>query len=154
MTKKREHDLCKIAIGEREDADDSFEDIFSSTFFDRDIEEEIAKRKKAAAKPQSPGAPTKKNPAPQAVLDLHGETRIKAVAKVTSFMQASRHQGFQTVRIITGKGRHSPAAPVLSETVEKSLRELKNSGVIQTWRWESKNRKKTGSVLVFMTRNL
>ena len=67
----------------------------------------------------------------QDTLDLHGETKEKAIAKLTSFLDTIRHkhkhkwrqtqqQQFM-VTIITGSGSHGFDGPVLRNAVQKTL---------------------------------
>jgi hypothetical protein len=59
-------------------------------------------------------------------LDLHGETREKAIRKLTSFLDQLRHR-FQNKKdkllatIITGSGSHSSNGPILRTAIEKTL---------------------------------
>ena len=57
----------------------------------------------------------------QAELDLHQMTRLEADDAVRVFLETSRQAGHDLVRIITGKGLHSQAGPVLSEAVRAYL---------------------------------
>ena len=57
-------------------------------------------------------------------LDLHGYTRPEARKVLIAFLQHSKQQSFQCVRIIHGKGRRTyDAAPVLKAAVNKWLRQ-------------------------------
>lgn len=58
---------------------------------------------------------------PEAELELHGSTVDEAAAKVGFFLQNAHHQNLQTVLIITGRGLHSDAGPVLRQAVETLL---------------------------------
>ena len=60
---------------------------------------------------------------PVAELDLHGVPAADAERRVMDFVQtmARLHAG-RVVRIITGKGLHSPAGPVLLGVVEGVLK--------------------------------
>ena len=62
-------------------------------------------------------------------LDLHGETREKAVSKLISFLDQIRHnhstESSSTsvmVTIVTGSGSHSSTGPVLRPAIEKVLK--------------------------------
>lgn len=58
---------------------------------------------------------------PAGELDLHGLTRDEAVDKTRSFLAGAIRQGWQVVVIVTGKGLHSNAGPVLRQAVEQLL---------------------------------
>ena len=57
----------------------------------------------------------------QAELDLHQMTRLEAERAVKDFLEASQAAGLSLVRIVTGKGIHSQAGPVLKEAVRVFL---------------------------------
>jgi DNA-nicking Smr family endonuclease len=65
---------------------------------------------------------------PEEVLDLHGYSRVEALAKVAWFVDNALHHGCHYLLIITGRGRQSGEA-VLREAVEGWLRSVQNSGV-------------------------
>jgi DNA-nicking Smr family endonuclease len=54
------------------------------------------------------------------------------------------------LRIITGKGLHSPGAPVLPDVVEQKLHELKEKKLIKSFEWEKKRKSASGALLVFL----
>ena len=58
---------------------------------------------------------------PQGTLDLHGKTRTEARQQVGFFLENARFQRWQTVLIITGRGRGSAGEPVLRLEVERFL---------------------------------
>lgn len=55
-----------------------------------------------------------------AVLDLHGMNANEARAAVTGFVQRAPRGAL--LHVITGKGRNSPGAPVLRNTLRAMLR--------------------------------
>lgn len=57
----------------------------------------------------------------QAELDLHQMTRLEAEGAVKDFIEESREAGHTLVRIVTGKGLHSKASPVLGDSVRAFL---------------------------------
>lgn len=59
----------------------------------------------------------------EAELDLHGMERVEARRQTLHFIENSFHQGWRTVRIITGQGHHSSNGPVLRDTIERLLRD-------------------------------
>ena len=59
---------------------------------------------------------------PDASLDLHGFQRAEVVEKIINFLQNARHNGWQTLLVITGKGLHSETGePALRNEVERYL---------------------------------
>lgn len=56
-------------------------------------------------------------------LDLHGLTREEALSALTPFLVSARAAGEQAVLVITGKGSHSAAGPVLQQVVAGWLRD-------------------------------
>jgi len=58
---------------------------------------------------------------PQRQLDLHGFTSADAEEEVDRFIRESHSRGAEKVRVITGKGLHSAAEPVLQKTVRLYL---------------------------------
>ncbi|MFH7319696.1 Smr/MutS family protein [Desulfurivibrio sp. D14AmB] len=64
-------------------------------------------------------------PPPQEELDLHGLTAEEAEKAIRRFVVRCREIRLTTLRIITGKGLHSPGQPVLPGVAEATLEELK-----------------------------
>ncbi len=54
-------------------------------------------------------------------LDLHGLTSYEAEYEVQEFLKNSRNSGFKVVKIITGKGLHSPGEAVLKKITREIL---------------------------------
>jgi DNA-nicking Smr family endonuclease len=95
-------------------------------------------------------AKTKTFPKPQATLDLHG-LRVDEIEIIThSFIFNSKSKGLKTLRIITGKGIHSVYKPVLKEKMEYIANKLKREKKIIFWKWEKKQKEKSGSIIVFL----
>lgn len=89
-------------------------------------------------------------PPPQAECDCHGLTAAEAETALHRFLARADRTALRTVRIITGKGLHSPGGPVLRDLVESELRLLKKKGAIVAFRWEKKEKERSGSVLVYL----
>jgi len=87
----------------------------------------------------------------EAELDLHGLSRVEAVERTGFFLGNARHQGWQTVLIITGKGVHSEQGPVLREAVENCLRE--NSESVVEWGQAPRRFGGSGALVVFLRRS-
>jgi DNA-nicking Smr family endonuclease len=90
------------------------------------------------------------DPGPEKEIDLHGLTAQEAERKVENFLRTARLQGLRAVRIITGKGIHSPGMPVLPEMMERLAREMKGGGEIRSFAWEKGQREKSGAMLIFL----
>ena len=92
----------------------------------------------------------KRYPGPEADLDLHGYTAIGAEARAKSFVQTALRQGFFTVRIIVGRGVHSPEGPVLPQVVEDLVKALKTQKQVLSYEWEGGRKKKSGSLVIYL----
>jgi DNA-nicking Smr family endonuclease len=91
-----------------------------------------------------------KAPPAQEELDLHGFTAAEAEQKTAAFIGSAGRRRLQTIKIITGKGLHSPNGPVLKDVVEHRLAELKSSRAILAYMWEKKNKEKSGALIVYL----
>jgi DNA-nicking Smr family endonuclease len=87
-----------------------------SVFYD-----EIPQAEEAAAAPRRMRQLRQGKLAPEAKLDLHGLNRQEAREKVRFFLEDATFNGFKTVLIITGRGKGSPAGPVLRQFMESYL---------------------------------
>lgn len=85
---------------------------------------------------------------PQDTLDLHGLTKNEAMARLEFFVQHARRRAMRCIRIITGKGLHSQAGPVLKDAAERKVIELKRNGEIKGFRWEKRSKTRSGALLV------
>ncbi len=146
----REDDLF-VLFGQDE-PQESFTGMFEDSFSPEHLSEGLQEKEGTSA----PGRVVaireriRRYPGPEAEIDLHGCTARQAQLKVESFVLASRKQGLHTVRIITGKGLHSPGEAVLPPLVEERLRELKRERMVLACRWEGKSRRSSGSVIVYL----
>lgn len=92
-------------------------------------------------------------PRPEAELDLHGLTADAAEKKAESFLRNSRDKGLHTVRIITGKGLHSPQGrAVLPDVAEALIRRLRNEKIVLASQWEGKSITESGSMIIYLTK--
>ncbi len=89
-------------------------------------------------------------PAPQAQLDLHGDTALIAQQRADSFLRKAGATGTLTVRIIVGKGLHSEDGAVLPDVIEDLLVALKRDGRVLTFRWDKGLKRKSGAVIVYL----
>ncbi|MBU0682224.1 MAG: Smr/MutS family protein [Proteobacteria bacterium] len=127
---------------------------FSELFDDASVDEAAVQRELAregVAMEKLREAGTQSYPPPQDTLDLHGCTAQEAEVKALRFVEGARRRGILTVRIITGKGLHSPGGKaVLPDTIEQVLGLLKKEGGITSFQWDKKVKSKSGSLLVYL----
>ncbi|MFO7988004.1 MAG: Smr/MutS family protein, partial [Desulfotignum sp.] len=81
---------------------------------------------------------------------LHGFTALGAQLKARSFLTVCKQQGYFTVRIIVGRGRHSELGPVLPDTIEDLLAQLKAQEIVLGFTWERKKKSRSGAVIVYL----
>lgn len=82
--------------------------------------------------------------------DLHGVFAEDVEQKVTWFLEDAKHNGWSTVRIITGAGHSSPDGPVLRPRVEKFLSsELGHQWIVE-WGRAPKRLGGDGALIVFL----
>ena len=90
----------------------NFKDIYSQWELSHDEEKAIQKRmassKSEASQNKSITINTVRRMNVQDELDLHGVKFEDAVNEATTFIDASAKRGLRKIRIITGKGLHSP----------------------------------------------
>lgn len=66
-------------------------------------------------------------------LDLHGQTADEARRQTERWLEQRAAEGIRTVRVITGRGRHSPGPPVLRGEIESLLQLLTDGVVVAFW---------------------
>lgn len=89
-------------------------------------------------------------PPPQAEIDLHGCTAAEAEKKTETFIRNARLRGLRTVRIIVGKGLHSQGKAVLPDLTESRILELKRHNRVLSYKWEKKDKRKSGALIVYL----
>jgi DNA-nicking Smr family endonuclease len=114
------------------------------------MQQKLAEAEKAKTRPIPVGERLKIYPAPQLELDLHGYTADRAGAKTEAFLGSARQNDIRTVRIIVGKGLHSEGKAVLPDVVEKKIIELKRKKWVLTFKWEKKDKRKSGALIVYL----
>ena len=108
------------------------------------------KKKPVSSKPMPYHKRVKRYPPPEKDLDLHGFTALGAQLKARSFLTTCKYQGYFTVRIIVGKGLHSDLGPVLPDTIEDLLTQLKAQDIVLGFTWERKKKSRSGAVIVYL----
>jgi DNA-nicking Smr family endonuclease len=94
--------------------------------------------------------PTTRDPRrPEAELDLHGLTVEEALSQLKSFLLGCKLKGYYLVKIIHGKGLHSPGEAKLKELV---LNYLNGEGkrVHSSYRSAPPDQGGEGAVLIFL----
>ncbi len=77
---------------------------------------------------------------PDATLDFHGRPGLTAGAvkrEVEAFVRAAHRRGDRRLRIVTGKGLHSKAAPIVAPQARRTLEALRREGLVRTFCTES-----------------
>ena len=147
-----EHDLPAELFGVKEEKT-SFVEVIDQALADPDIQQVLQEtltnradtdQKKSTPKPDH-------YPAPESELDLHGATGPEAETRAAAFITASYHKHLQSLRIITGKGLHSENGPVLPDVVEETVLKLKKEGLVRTFRWEKKEKLKSGAIIIYLS---
>ncbi len=131
----------------------SFAEAFETTVSSDAFRTALAEKndRLAPASGRAAAAAITRYPTPENQLDLHGCTAAEAEMRVAAFVRAGRGKGLLTLRIITGKGRHSAGnRPVLPDVVERLLLDLKREGIVLAFHWEKKEKHKSGALLVFL----
>lgn len=124
---------------------------FGDLFDDATFVEKMSQVRPAGEKGRLRGGGIKSYPPPQETLDLHGYTGQEAEDKARAFVMRAGRCGLQAVRIITGKGLHSPGGKaVLPDVVEQLLILLKKEGGIVAFQWDRKLKSKSGALLVYL----
>jgi len=86
---------------------------------------------------------------PEAFLDLHGLTVEEASREMQSFIMGSKLRGYFMVKIIHGKGIHSPGEAKLKQLVQTFLNsQAKN--MIVNWQTAPANQGGSGAVIVYL----
>lgn len=110
--------LKGLSLSEAEQA----EFLAAIDHIDRPLEEEVpVDEEPVRAQPRRMKQLERGELKPLGELDLHGLTRDEAVARTRSFLAGAVRQGWPAVVIVTGKGLHSSAGPVLRQAVERLL---------------------------------
>ena len=114
--------------------------------------EAVLKEKRAEIKKQALSIKElrKTRPHPQMQLDLHGCDRKQAERKTASFIYSAVYKKLKTVRIIVGKGVHSPTGAVLPDIIEKKIIALRKERLVLAYFWEKRKKRKSGAMIVYL----
>lgn len=85
---------------------------------------------------------------PAGELDLHGLTRDEALNRARAFLGHASRQGWPVVLIVTGKGLHSSAGPVLRRAVERLLDDARD--LVLEWGVAPRRYGGAGALVVFV----
>lgn len=112
-----------------------------------DINAARQEKDEAGEGPEDVGVLVKDYPAVQREIDLHGMVGAEAMLELERFIGRCLNDRILTVRVITGKGMHSPNyKSVLPELTEKRLAQYRRSGQILAFRRD----KTGGAFLVYL----
>lgn len=149
-----DEDLASLFMGEEDAADgppDTFADLLESTLDRQNIKAAISEKESPAQAFQAAvREQIKRYPAPEEEIDLHHFTSGEAERKAEAFIRSAAYHGLKTVRIIVGKGLHSEGRPVLPDVVERTVAGLKKAGMVLTFVWEKQEKRKSGSLIVYL----
>ncbi len=144
----------KIMSSDKKKLDDkkSFEKLIESSLSGKDLPALLREKNDEFVTPESlfENQKLQNYPSPQDELDLHGYTVLEAEKKIRSFIHASRTRYARTVRIIVGKGLHSPSGAVLPDIVEDEIICLKKEKQVFAYKWDNHFKRKSGAIIVFL----
>ena len=86
---------------------------------------------------------------PEDSLDLHGLTVDEAAPEIRSFILGSKLKGYYLVKIIHGKGLHSPGEAKLKAMVADFLNTTAR-GMIVSWQYAPPNHGGEGAVFIYL----
>lgn len=137
-------------FGQSEQESVSFTDLFDGKAADEAaLQLEAARRQEEKRRLRQGGL--QDYPPPQETLDLHGCTAQEAEDRTNFFIAGASRRGLKTLRIITGKGLHSPGGKaVLPDLIEQQLTLLKKEETIAAFQWDKKVKSRSGALLVYL----
>jgi len=147
-----EHDLYQVFGEKKNSQQEDFGRIFEESQQDQQQQVLLQEKKKIAseAAPLTVQERIKTYPAPQMELDLHGSTAPEAIKRTVSFIENARREKIRTVRIIVGKGLHSQGKAILPDVIEQQITRLKRKNWLLGFEWEKKDKRKSGSLVVYL----
>lgn len=151
------HDLYQLFEGgkkKNKPGEENFAEMFEKSRTDkyqlRLLKEKKASAVKPAPTPLTVGERIKEYPPPQVDIDLHGYSAVEAEKRTAIFIRNARRKGIRTVRVIVGKGLHSNGKAVLPDVIEKKIIQLKQSRCVLGFKWEKKDKRKSGALVVYL----
>lgn len=146
-------ELFQVGEAKKKKSQEDFARLFEKSQTDIYQRVMLLEKKKVpvGTKPLTPAERVKDYPAPQEELDLHGFSAAKAERATEFFIRNARRSRLQTVRIIVGKGMHSEGKAVLPDVVEAKIIELKRRDWVFSYKWGKKDKRKSGSMIVYLT---
>ena len=88
----------------------------------------------------------------EAVLDLHGQTQVQAMASLARFIRECRDRGLRNVIVVTGKGSGPQSKGVLKAMVPRWLNEEPNRGAILAFSHAKQYHGGSGALYVLLKR--
>ena len=146
-------ELFQVEEAKKKKSQEDFARLFEKSQVDIYQRVMLLEKKKdpPGTKSVPPSERVKGYPAPQEELDLHGFSAAKAESATEFFIRNTRRLKIRTVRIIVGKGMHSNGKAVLPDVVEAKIIELKHRDWVLNYKWEKKDKRKSGSMIVYLT---
>lgn len=147
-----ELDLYQLFGAKKKSKQEDFGRMFEEFHQDKQLQLLLQEKKVVSnqSTPLTVSERIKTYPAPQAELDLHGNTAPEAEKRTETFIENARRKKIRTVRIIVGKGLHSEEKAVLPDVVEKKITRLKRKNWLLGFEWEKKDKRKSGALIVYL----
>jgi DNA-nicking Smr family endonuclease len=147
-----EHDLYQLFGAKKKSKQEDFGRMLEEFHQDKQLQLLLQEKKVVSnqSTPLTVSERIKTYPAPQAELDLHGNTAPEAEKRTETFIENARRKKIRTVRIIVGKGLHSEEKAVLPDVVEKKIIRLKRKNWLLGFEWEKKDKRKSGALIVYL----
>lgn len=145
-------ELFQVEPTKKKESPEQFEQLFEHSQLDIYQRLMLMEKKKISEEIKLPVLVErlKTYPRPQKELDLHGLSRARAISATEFFIRNVRRWNIMTVRIIVGKGTHSEGKAVLPDVVESKIIELKRRNWVLYYKWEKKEKSKSGSMIVYL----
>lgn len=127
------------------DEDESMDELLEAYSSKEDIQNAMGEKAKGEQEEEiTDSEQLRSYPKPQRELDLHGHTTTEAKREIENFLFNAKVANIKTVRIITGKGVHSPNfKSVLPEITEQKIAEMRRKRVVFSFKKE-----KTGGAFI------
>jgi len=130
--------------------EENFDELLEE-FMPSDIRQVIEEKESSSKRQLSLQEIIDQYPPVQEELNLHNETSEQAKDDIKNFIEHSHHKRLKTLRIITGKGRHSEGGiPILKKVALEKISELRDQGLVLSYKWEDGKMKKSGAIIVYL----